>query len=124
MNRPIHSFFVGCLNPCLQRTSVRVVSPQPDYSRSSCCSNILALHILGFKLDEHQYVVFPPDDSSDDKILEVLEDGFMVIYTIVYVCVVDVQNRGVYGVFFFILFLLAYESHSSKFQDPYELHCS
>ena len=49
-------------------------------------------------------MVFPPDDSSDDKILEVLEDGFMVIYTIVYVCVVDVQNRGVYGVYFYFYF--------------------
>ena len=26
-NQPIHSFLVGCLNPCLQRTSVRVVLP-------------------------------------------------------------------------------------------------
>jgi hypothetical protein len=28
-NGPIHSFLVECLNPCLQRTSVRVGSPQP-----------------------------------------------------------------------------------------------
>ena len=79
---------------------------------------------------------FLPNDSSDDKILEVLEDEFMVNYAILYVCantwevfnpneledggqgVVD-HNHGLYDVFFF-----AYESHSSKFQDPYELHCS
>ena len=30
-NQPIHSFLVGCLNPCLQGTSVRVCSPQPPY---------------------------------------------------------------------------------------------
>ena len=28
-NQPIQSFFVKCLNPCLQGTNVRVVSPQP-----------------------------------------------------------------------------------------------
>ena len=28
-NRPIHSFLVGCMNPCLQGTNVRLVSPQP-----------------------------------------------------------------------------------------------
>jgi len=28
-NGPIHSFLVECLNPCLQRTNVRVGSPQP-----------------------------------------------------------------------------------------------
>ena len=28
-NQSIHLFLVGCLNPCLQRTNVRVVSPQP-----------------------------------------------------------------------------------------------
>ena len=27
-NQPIHSFLVGCLNPCLQGTSVRVGAPQ------------------------------------------------------------------------------------------------
>ena len=27
-NQPIHSFLLGCLNPCLQGTSVRVGSPQ------------------------------------------------------------------------------------------------
>ena len=27
--QPIHSFLVGCLNPCLQETSVHVVLPQP-----------------------------------------------------------------------------------------------
>ena len=26
---PVHLFLVGCLNPCLQGTNVRVVSPQP-----------------------------------------------------------------------------------------------
>ena len=29
-NQPIHSFLIGCLNPCLQETSVRVVLPQPS----------------------------------------------------------------------------------------------
>ena len=29
MNGPIHSFLVGCLNPCLQGASVWVGSPQP-----------------------------------------------------------------------------------------------
>ena len=29
-NQPIHSFFVGCLNPCFQETSVRVGSPHPS----------------------------------------------------------------------------------------------
>ena len=28
-NQRIHSFLVGCLNPCLQGTNVRVGSPQP-----------------------------------------------------------------------------------------------
>ena len=28
-NQPIHLFLVGCLNPCLQGTSVWVGSPQP-----------------------------------------------------------------------------------------------
>jgi hypothetical protein len=28
-NQPIHSFLVGCLNPCLQGTSVWVGLPQP-----------------------------------------------------------------------------------------------
>ena len=28
-NQPIYSFLVGCLNPCLQETSVRVGLPQP-----------------------------------------------------------------------------------------------
>jgi hypothetical protein len=31
-NQPIHSFLVGCLNPCLQGTSARVGSPQPSKS--------------------------------------------------------------------------------------------
>ena len=30
-NQPIHSFLVGCLNPCLQGTSERVVLPQPGF---------------------------------------------------------------------------------------------
>ena len=29
-NQPIHSFLVGCLNPCLQGTSVWVGSPRPN----------------------------------------------------------------------------------------------
>jgi hypothetical protein len=30
-NEPTHSFLVGCLNLCLQGTSVRVVSPCPGH---------------------------------------------------------------------------------------------
>jgi hypothetical protein len=29
VNQPIHSFFVGCLYPCLQGTDVLAGSPQP-----------------------------------------------------------------------------------------------
>ena len=29
-NQPTHSFLVGCLNPCVRGTSVRVVLPQPN----------------------------------------------------------------------------------------------
>ena len=29
VDQPIHSLLVGCLNPCLQGTNGRVVSPQP-----------------------------------------------------------------------------------------------
>ena len=29
VNQPIHSFLVGCLNPCLQGTNVWVGSPHP-----------------------------------------------------------------------------------------------
>ena len=28
VNQPIHSFFVGCLNPCLQETNVKSVRPR------------------------------------------------------------------------------------------------
>jgi hypothetical protein len=31
VNQPIHSFLVGCLDPCLEGTSVRVGSPQPTH---------------------------------------------------------------------------------------------
>jgi hypothetical protein len=68
-------------------------------------------------------VVFSPDDSSDDKILEVFEDEFMVIYNIAYVCTniwevfdpnevedggqgeVDDHNHGANNVFYLLLFL-------------------
>ena len=30
VNQPIHSFLIGCRNPCLQGTNVRVGSPQPQ----------------------------------------------------------------------------------------------
>ena len=33
-NQCIHLFLVGCLNPCLQRTSVQVGSPQPSWPLS------------------------------------------------------------------------------------------
>ena len=33
-NQPIQSFLVGCLNPCLQGISVRVVSSQPSQTKS------------------------------------------------------------------------------------------
>ena len=38
-NQLIHSYLVGCLNPCLQRTSVRFASPQPLHDYCSDGSN-------------------------------------------------------------------------------------
>ena len=38
-NQPIHSFLVGCLNPCLQGTSVWVGSPQPSMTYNKLCVN-------------------------------------------------------------------------------------
>ena len=36
VNQPIHLFLVGCLNPCLQGTNVRVGLPQPRIVGSRC----------------------------------------------------------------------------------------
>ena len=44
--KPIHSFLVGCLNPCLQRTSVRVGSPQPSLRQLDNLRICMVTHFL------------------------------------------------------------------------------
>ena len=49
-NQLIHSFLVGCLNPCLQRTNVWVGSPQPSIPCLQDDGNLWKFNFYNFKL--------------------------------------------------------------------------
>ena len=75
-NQPIHSFLVGCLNPCLQGTSVQFGSPQPSKSnlffKFTFCNGWIPWCYWRFEfkyaawvpLDANTFVVFWSSKSS------------------------------------------------------------
>jgi len=85
LNQPIHSFLVGCQNPCLQGTNAQVGSPQPYVTnlaassphslgwmrRTLVCNNSLSPH-EGYTVtgrtnpDFHPTLIHPDTVSSSD----------------------------------------------------------
>ena len=57
-NQPIHSFFVACLNPCLQAISVRVGSPKLNNRLLSLVTNELVGDQDFLKITGHLWGVY------------------------------------------------------------------
>ena len=76
-NQPIHLSLVGCLNPCLQESSVRVGSPQPS-GRCVCTCKELALCLRRCGSESRSRII----TSSGTKAMWALKVKLISFYTI------------------------------------------